>query len=95
MTKLSPLAIAGIIGGSLIGGIFVYFLAKPKSKKIAQFPTSNGDALKEAREALSSITPVSRSEIVTAIGDANFLRTGGGSKRRCKKGGKRKTKGRK
>jgi hypothetical protein len=102
MSKLSPLAITSIAFGSLIGGIIIYELAnsksksKSKSKKTAQFPSSNSDALKQARETLSSITPeVSRSEIISAISNSKFLKTNGGSRRRCKKGGKRKTKGRK
>ena len=100
MSKLSPLAITSIAFGSLIGGIIIYELAnsksKSKSKKTAQFPSSNSDALKQARETLSSITPeVSRSEIISAISNSKFLKTNGGSRRKCKKGGKRKTKGRK
>jgi hypothetical protein len=95
MTKLSPLAITGIVVGSLIGGGILYSLTKSKSKKPAQFPDSNSDALKEARETLSSVVPeVSRSEIISAIQESSdsFFKKGG-SRRRCKKGGKRKTKG--
>ena len=104
MSKLSPLAITSIAFGSLIGAIIIYELAnsnsKSKTKKTAQFPgsSSNSDALKEARETLSSITPkVSRSEIISAIQESSgrLFKSKGGSKRRCKKGGRRKTKGRK
>ena len=56
------------------------------------------ESLKEARETLSSITPkVSRSEIISAIQESSgrLFKSKGGSKRKCKKGGRRKTKGRK
>jgi hypothetical protein len=91
MSDLSSLAITGIMFGSLVGGIIIYELSSSKSKKKTQFPNFNNNDLKEAKETLSSFVPVSRSDIVSAIQDTHFLKINGGTKRRYKKNGKRKS----
>ena len=70
MTKLSPLEKVSIsVGCSLVIGYFLWSKTKDKSKKKFPFPDSDdsSNALKIAKKNISSIIPVSREELKSAI----------------------------
>jgi hypothetical protein len=102
MTKFSPLAIAGIAVGSLIGlTVILYGGTKVASKKLGadaktiysvwKNPTNN---TAKARFDGSSSPLDAVSDLVDETGSIlSSSSKGGGTKKHCKKGGKRKTKG--
>ena len=100
MAKFSPLEITGIAIGSLIGlGIFFYGGAKVTSKKLGAEPETIYSVWKNPTNTTGKVRYTgSSSSIDDLVSETEAIfgssgSKGGGSKKHCKKKGKRKTKG--